>query len=155
VPAEYAVLVQRAVEHKVRLAAVLLADVDLPPFLNTRVAADFRNCRSEQDYRQRLDRLERALRRRHRLEPASVQDEFDVLGEAHHELGDRRDRLGPGQPFRLLAQAVVKPDEIGRDGLEYGPPRVIAQLLILGMKAIDNATGVIGSPMILASLLLD
>jgi len=62
VAAEYEVLVQRAVEHKLRLAAVLLADVDLPPFLNTWVAADFRNCRSDQDYRQRLDQLERALR---------------------------------------------------------------------------------------------
>ena len=79
VPAEYAVLVQRAVEHKVRLAAVLLADVDLPPFLNTRVAADFRNCRSEQDYRQRLDRLERALRDEPPL-PVRV-DEIPVPGD--------------------------------------------------------------------------
>ena len=62
VAAEYEVLTRRSIEDKLRLAAVLLADVDLPPFLNTRVVADFRNCRSEQDYRQRLDRLERALR---------------------------------------------------------------------------------------------
>jgi tetratricopeptide (TPR) repeat protein len=62
VAAEYAALAQRSIQHELRLAAVLLADVDLPPILSTRIAADFRSCRSEQDYRDRLDRLERALR---------------------------------------------------------------------------------------------
>jgi len=59
---EYAALAEYAVERNVRLAAVLVADVDLPPILNTWVAADFRNCRSDEDYRERLDHLERALR---------------------------------------------------------------------------------------------
>src|SRR5712664_4122311 len=45
-----------------------------------------------------------------RLESASVQDELDVLGEAHHQLGDRRIHSGPGEPLRLTAQAVIKPD---------------------------------------------
>lgn len=79
VAAEYEVLARRSIEHKLRLAAVLLADVDLPPFLNARIAADFRSCRSEQDYRERLGRLERALRDERPL-PITV-DEIPVPGD--------------------------------------------------------------------------
>lgn len=62
VATEYNVLAQRAIDRKLRLAAVLVANADLPPILSTWVAADFRDCRSEEDYRRQLGRLEQALR---------------------------------------------------------------------------------------------
>jgi tetratricopeptide (TPR) repeat protein len=62
VRAEFDALLHQAIQNDKRLIVVILADVDLPPLLNTWVAVDFRGCRAEPDYRDRLSRLIRALR---------------------------------------------------------------------------------------------
>ena len=62
VRAECEVLVHEAIRNDKRLISVILANVDLPPLLRAWVTVDFRGCRTEPDYRDRLNRLIRALR---------------------------------------------------------------------------------------------
>jgi len=69
VATEYAAMARRAIERGMRLVPVLLADVELPSILSTRMGADFRDCQSEEDYRRRLDQLEQMLRRERPPEP--------------------------------------------------------------------------------------
>jgi tetratricopeptide (TPR) repeat protein len=62
VQAEYDFLLHDAIANHKRLISVILANVDLPPLLSTRVTVDFRGCRPGPDYQDRLNRLIRALR---------------------------------------------------------------------------------------------
>src|SRR5690349_11998693 len=62
VQAEYEFLLHDAIANHKRLISVILATVDLPPLLSTRVSVDFRGCRPGPDYQDRLNRLIRALR---------------------------------------------------------------------------------------------
>jgi tetratricopeptide (TPR) repeat protein len=62
VRAECEFLVHEAIRNDKRLIGIILADVELPPLLKTWVPVDFRGCRTEPDYRERLSRLIRALR---------------------------------------------------------------------------------------------
>jgi tetratricopeptide (TPR) repeat protein len=62
VRAECEFLVSEAIRNDKRLISVILADVDLPPLLRAWLTVDFRGCRTEPDYRDRLSRLIRALR---------------------------------------------------------------------------------------------
>ena len=62
VRAECEFLVHEAIRNDKRLISVILADVDLPPLLRAWVTVDFRGCRTEPDYRDRLNGLIRALR---------------------------------------------------------------------------------------------
>jgi tetratricopeptide (TPR) repeat protein len=122
VAAEYAVLADRAIRRGHRLIPVLVADVDLPPILASRMAADFRGSLTGPDYRRRLDQLERALR----AEPP-VRREADVTLEVAPDLsrrpeGPRRAALliGPDQVTLRAggAEAVARHDGPGQRVLE-------------------------------------
>ena len=61
VRAEYEAMAERSISGKLRLVAVLLDDVELPPLLGRLVYVDFRGADGE-EYRRKLEELARALR---------------------------------------------------------------------------------------------
>ena len=76
-----------------------------------------------------------------RFQPAPVQDQFDFLGIAGDELDDRQvgSDLGFRQPLRVPAEAVIEPDQVGGNRIEYQSTGFFAQFLIFLMQAIDDS----------------
>lgn len=83
------------------------------------------------------------------LYAAPVQDLFHIVGE-----GTYQPPILPGQveSAGFLAQLAVKPDQVGRHGLEDEPSHPVPQPLVLLVQPVDNCFPVRGSPVELSQM---
>lgn len=139
VRAECEFLVHEAIRNDKRLISVILANVDLPPLLRVWVTVDFRGCRTEPDYRDRLNRLIRALRGERPMRS----------GLAGMPGGPADSQLRLEGPQRVTIQVGAKevtvraaPDEQGLRVAHQGPGDRVDEQLWKVARARQQAVGV-------------